>query len=135
VDNAGFDSMLRCKDRERPAAYYSLKRRRKGMSRKTPEPAAARRSKSPSPAAVKNPASHAAPTEVRPSQVQKPDGSNFIPRPTAAASGQTAGNHIPEDRIAARAYLKWLARGSPIGDDKRDWFEAQEEVLREQHAR
>jgi hypothetical protein len=36
-------------------------------------------------------------------------------------------NRSQEERVARRAYLKWLDRGSPIGDDKRDWFEAEAE--------
>lgn len=31
--------------------------------------------------------------------------------------------------IARRAYEKWQARGCPQGDDGRDWFEAEQEVL------
>jgi hypothetical protein len=106
------------------------------MARKTPEPAAARRSKAPPPAAAKVAAPESTAAQAMKPQAQKPDGSNFTPRPTAAVtpSGEPAGNHSPQDRIAARAYLKWLARGCPIGDDKRDWFEAQEEVLREPHS-
>ena len=31
--------------------------------------------------------------------------------------------------IARIAYEKWQARGCPDGDDRRDWFEAEQEVL------
>lgn len=31
--------------------------------------------------------------------------------------------------IARRAYEKWQARGCPDGDDRRDWFEAEQELL------
>ncbi len=31
--------------------------------------------------------------------------------------------------IARRAYERWQARGCPDGDDCRDWFEAEQEVL------
>ena len=31
--------------------------------------------------------------------------------------------------IARLAYEKWQARGCPNGDDRRDWFEAEQEVL------
>jgi DUF2934 family protein len=31
--------------------------------------------------------------------------------------------------IARLAYEKWQARGCPDGDDRRDWFEAEQEVL------
>lgn len=30
--------------------------------------------------------------------------------------------------IARRAYEKWQARGCPDGDDRRDWFEAEQEI-------
>jgi hypothetical protein len=30
--------------------------------------------------------------------------------------------------VAQRAYEKWQARGCPEGDDRRDWFEAEQEV-------
>lgn len=31
--------------------------------------------------------------------------------------------------IARIAYEKWQARGCPDGDDRRDWFEAEQEVV------
>ena len=31
--------------------------------------------------------------------------------------------------IARLAYEKWQARGCPMGDDGRDWFEAEKEIL------
>ena len=31
--------------------------------------------------------------------------------------------------IARLAYEKWQARGCPDGDDRRDWLEAEQEVL------
>jgi hypothetical protein len=31
--------------------------------------------------------------------------------------------------IARLAYEKWQAHGCPEGDDRRDWFEAEQEVL------
>lgn len=31
--------------------------------------------------------------------------------------------------IARRAYDKWLARGCPEGDELRDWYEAEQEIL------
>jgi hypothetical protein len=40
-------------------------------------------------------------------------------------------NASAEERIAFRAYLKWLERGCPPGDGQQDWFEAEEEVRRE----
>lgn len=34
-----------------------------------------------------------------------------------------------EASIALLAYEKWQARGCPVGDDRRDWFEAEKEIL------
>ena len=46
---------------------------------------------------------------------------------------KSASETLPaEDRAAAitlLAYEKWQARGCPDGDDRRDWFEAEREVL------
>ena len=48
--------------------------------------------------------------------------------PLTPASSVTA---VSEHEIAERAYLKWQARGCPIGDDMRDWFEARQELVQE----
>ena len=48
----------------------------------------------------------------------------------APLNGKTGGAPLSEERIAERAYHKWLARGCPSGDDLRDWYEAQEELQR-----
>lgn len=36
--------------------------------------------------------------------------------------------------IARRAYERWQARGCPVGDDRRDWFEAEAEIAAERTA-
>ena len=33
--------------------------------------------------------------------------------------------------VAQRAFVIWLARGCPLGDDKHDWYEAEAELRRE----
>ena len=38
---------------------------------------------------------------------------------------------IPPERIAERAYRKFLARGGRHGNDLRDWFEAERELKAE----
>ena len=45
----------------------------------------------------------------------------------------TRSKRIPLDpeAVAERAFALWLRRGSPIGDDKRDWFEAEDELRHE----
>jgi hypothetical protein len=37
----------------------------------------------------------------------------------------------PADRVAKRAYEKWLKRGCTHGQDMQDWIEAEKEVLAE----
>lgn len=39
-----------------------------------------------------------------------------------------AGEHRAE-AIARLAYDKWQARGCPADDDRRDWFEAEQEIV------
>jgi hypothetical protein len=39
--------------------------------------------------------------------------------------------HIPHDKIAMRAYEKWVKRGRPHGTDKQDWLEAELELRSE----
>jgi hypothetical protein len=41
---------------------------------------------------------------------------------------------IPHDKIAMRAYEKWVKRGRPHGTDQQDWAEAEAE-LKAEHAR
>jgi hypothetical protein len=47
---------------------------------------------------------------------------------------QTPPQHsasVPHDKIAMRAYQKWLQRGCPNGSDKQDWHEAEAELKAE----
>jgi len=41
---------------------------------------------------------------------------------------------VPHDKIAMRAYEKWVKRGRPDGTSDKDWIEAEAE-LRAEHAR
>jgi len=55
------------------------------------------------------------------------------------ATPQSAQPHsqqmkIPHDKIAMRAYEKWMRRGCPPGGDVQDWLEAEAE-LRAEYAR
>lgn len=38
---------------------------------------------------------------------------------------------LDAEAVAQRAFALWLRRGCPCGDDKRDWFEAEDELRRE----
>ncbi len=45
---------------------------------------------------------------------------------------QTTTMHIPQEKIAMRAYEKWCKRGCPQGGtDRQDWFEAEIELRQE----
>jgi hypothetical protein len=46
-------------------------------------------------------------------------------QPTAAAA------KVPHEKIAMRAYEKWLKRGCAHGHDKQDWAEAEAELRAE----
>jgi hypothetical protein len=38
---------------------------------------------------------------------------------------------VPHEKIAMRAYEKWVKRGRPQGTDKQDWIEAENELKAE----
>ena len=38
---------------------------------------------------------------------------------------------IPHERIAMRAYEKWVKRGRPVGSPEQDWMEAEAELRAE----
>jgi Protein of unknown function (DUF2934) len=44
-------------------------------------------------------------------------------RPSAAPKAD-----VTREAIAKLAFQKWQKRGSPIGEDQRDWFEAEREL-------
>ena len=46
--------------------------------------------------------------------------------PTPASTGQ-----IPHEKIAQRAYEKWMKRGCPHGSDVQDWVDAEAELRSE----
>ena len=50
------------------------------------------------------------------------------------AQPATSTIKIPQEKIAMRAYEKWVQRGKPQGSDKQDWQEAEAE-LRAEYAR
>jgi hypothetical protein len=53
---------------------------------------------------------------------------------TPATAQPASPLNIPHDKIAMRAYEKWLKKGRPQGTDKQDWYEAEQE-LRAEYAR
>jgi hypothetical protein len=38
---------------------------------------------------------------------------------------------VPHDKIAMRAYEKWIKRGRPMGTPEQDWIEAEAELRAE----
>ncbi len=53
-------------------------------------------------------------------------------RTVTPPAAQPAAPHKPaHDRIAMRAYEKWLSRGCPHGTDQQDWLEAEAELAAE----
>ena len=51
--------------------------------------------------------------------------------PTQTKTPMTAGSHIPQEKIAQRAYEKWMKRGCTHGCDQQDWTEAEAELRAE----
>ena len=53
------------------------------------------------------------------------------PAAQAMTSPTQAASQVPADRVAKRAYEKWLKRGGTHGNDIQDWIEAEKEILAE----
>lgn len=53
--------------------------------------------------------------------------SRVAPSPTAGHP-TTPNVQIPREKIAMRAYEKWVKRGMPHGGDVQDWVEAEREL-------
>lgn len=43
----------------------------------------------------------------------------------------TPQSKVPHDKVAQRAYEKWVKRGRPQGTDVQDWLEAEAELRTE----
>jgi ribonuclease I len=50
------------------------------------------------------------------------------PEPRNSTTSSTANAAIPHDAIARLAFQNWQKHGCPVGDDQRDWFEAEREL-------
>jgi hypothetical protein len=55
--------------------------------------------------------------------------SRVVTPPTAKPASPQV--QIPHDKIAKRAYEKWVQRGQPHGTDIQDWLEAEAELRSE----
>lgn len=51
--------------------------------------------------------------------------------PPQAQSGNMQPLTIPQEKIAQRAYEKWIKRGRPQGTEMLDWLEAENELKTE----
>lgn len=60
------------------------------------------------------------------SRASAPKSRRSLLGPTALG---VATSTIPHDAIARLAYQKWQRRGCPLGDDLRDWFDAEAELI------
>ena len=58
--------------------------------------------------------------------------SKVVPPPLAQP--MSASGKVPHDKIAMRAYEKWMKKGCKHGNHTQDWLEAEAE-LRDEHAR
>jgi len=48
-----------------------------------------------------------------------------------SSNQQQPSSAIPQEKIAQRAYEKWIKRGRPVGDGMQDWVEAENELKQE----
>ena len=55
--------------------------------------------------------------------------SRVVPSHTGQASTSTV--KVPHEKIAMRAYEKWVKRGRPQDTEKQDWIEAENELKAE----
>lgn len=51
--------------------------------------------------------------------------------PPLAQSTPMSPQTIPQEKIAMRAYEKWMQRGRPQGTEMQDWLEAERELKAE----
>ena len=51
--------------------------------------------------------------------------------PSVCVTNSSCDLEIPSEKIAQRAYEKWVSRGKPIGNPEQDWHEAEQELRQE----
>jgi hypothetical protein len=59
------------------------------------------------------------------------EGQHMSRMTTPQTSQPTAQIKVPHDKIAMRAYEKWVKRGRPHGTSEQDWAEAETELKAE----
>jgi hypothetical protein len=55
----------------------------------------------------------------------------MTPTQTGAPQTSTTTTQVPREKIAMRAYEKWMKRGCTHGHDQQDWMEAEAELRTE----
>ena len=53
-------------------------------------------------------------------------------RVATPGSSQSSSVKVPHEKIAMRAYEKWVKKGRPHGSHEQDWVEAETELKAEQ---
>jgi hypothetical protein len=52
-------------------------------------------------------------------------------QPMQAQTNQHNSMPVPREKIAMRAYEKWVKRGRPVTNGEQDWLEAEKELRNE----
>ena len=76
----------------------------------------------------------ASPRKTKSSKVSAPQKRRSTPAPRAARGAAPPTSRVSQETLAARAYAFFLARGGRHGNDWADWFQAEEELCRENGA-
>ncbi len=63
--------------------------------------------------------------------VSSPQSKTPVSPPAKAPMSAATGHSIPQEKIAQRAYEKWMKRGCTHGCDMQDWKEAEAELQAE----
>jgi Protein of unknown function (DUF2934) len=64
-----------------------------------------------------------------------PSPSRTAPEPRTTPAPTATTPEVTREAIAKLAFQKWQKRGSPNGEDQRDWYEAERELKSSQAAR
>lgn len=74
------------------------------------------------------------PRKTKPSKASVPQKRRSAPAPRAAQGAAPPTSMVSHETLAARAYAFFLARGGRHGNDWADWYQAEEELRRENGA-
>lgn len=65
------------------------------------------------------------------SRVTTPPTAKPVAQPSTSTNPPLTTAKLPHERIAMRAYEKWVQRGRPEGTAVQDWVEAEAELMKE----